>query len=150
MDIRSALAELVLIEKAVAITDPVDLAVKHVYPFMTDPKTARPDLPCFTNSWTLTGYQRRGGFGREDQYAVRTHLYAAEAMSNGEVGADIATAMFVEFIRLLDRNPGLSGTCSEAVPRGGDPTLVLIAERWIGIELYLDLAMKSPKSFGGG
>lgn len=150
MNVRSAMAQLKLIEEALAITDPVDLAIKHVYPYMPNMNTAKPDIPCITNSWTLTGFERKGGFGRVQHYAVHVQLYAGEVAPGAHVAADIATAFWVDFLDRLDRNPGLSGSCNEAIPRGGDPTLALLAERWVGLDFYIDLSLKEGKSFGGG
>jgi hypothetical protein len=153
MDIRSALSELLVIERSLVITDPVNMSVKRVWNYSPPVSVALPDVPAFTNAWTmqdytrptfLVGSQAGAGSSRNQQYAIHMQFYAGLVSAEADRLADIATAFHVAFMDALDAAGNLNGTVMGAVPRGGDPTLGLLergGKPYVGLDLYLDVLL---------
>lgn len=153
MDIRSALQQLLVVQRALVITDPVNMSVKRVWNYSPPVSVALPDVPAFTNAWTMQDYSRptlqsgsQSGIGvsRDQQYAIHMQFYAGLAAPEADKLADIATAFHVAFMDDLDAAGDLSGTVMRATPRGGDPTLAILergGKSYIGLDLYLDVLL---------
>lgn len=147
MNIRSALDNLIVIQAALSITSPDSISIDRAYKFFPDRDSALPDTPCFINSWSLTGEDRRVSL-RDARFTVHMQLFIDDA--DLDVGADIASAFLEAIMDALDADVSLGGTVTNTDLRGGDPTLGLLdwaGQGYVGLNLFLDLQMMEPKSF---
>ena len=149
MNIRDALEQITVIQLAMAITSPVAIAVKKAWKFLPPQNVLIPELPAWTNSWDMIREER--GIGMRVQfYVVHMQLFVARMTVEDERSFDIATAFMEQVITDFDADISLAGNVTEARIRGGSPTLAGLDrgnERFVGLDLFLDLEMKEAKNF---
>lgn len=147
MNIGSAMDRLVTIQSGLAIAAPIVATIKKAYKYPPAMNVALPSTPAWTNTWTLTRYQRMSG-KRTHEYAVNMQLHIDDA--NHDRAADIATNFYDALITALDADVTLAHTVVMQTPRGGDPTLVMLdraGRHYVGLNLFLDLFLEDGVNF---
>ena len=148
MDIRTCLAQIIILQKELAITAPITMDLEAAYKYVPPAKVQIPANPFFQNSWTLVSEDRNVS-QRVQQYMVQMQLLVKDA--DMDRAADIATAFHVQAVDKFDAKVDLNGTCSSQTLRGGNPTLVVITRSnlsYVGLDLFLDVRMVEGKTFG--
>lgn len=149
MNIKAAIAKLILTEATLAITSPVTSSIKKAWPYFPPQNVLLPELPAFMNSWDLVREDRFIDL-RVQIYTVNMQLYAAKATIEQDRGADIASAFMEQLVDALDADITLAGSVTSHNLRGGSPTLAILeraGDSYIGLNLFLDLEMKEAKTF---
>lgn len=147
MGIRAVLDNLIVIEAACAITSPVTVSVKRAYKYIPDRESALPDTPCWLNGWSLVNYLRSSAF-REQEYDIRAQLAVLDA--DQDRAADIASALYENFLTRLDANITLGATINRHDLVGGQPTLAAMTwagQPYIGIDMHLHVVIKEAATF---
>ena len=147
MDIRSALDRLIVIQAGLSITSPIDASIKKAYKYSPGSSVALPDVPAWTNEWSLNAVDRFVAF-RVQTYTVHMQLFVLNA--DLDVAADIASSFAKEMIDALDADVSLGQTITQQTLRGGNPTLASLTRanlNYIGLDLFLDLEMKEGVTF---
>lgn len=151
MGIRGILDNLVTLEEGLSIASPAALNTLTAWKFMP-PGNAEPEPPCWFNTFTFTGEDRRVNL-RRLYYTITVQFLAGDANSEQDHRADIAAAFHEALIVALDADLTLGGTCSNHERRGHDPTLVVVqygGKGYIGLEEYVDVVIVSAATFAGG
>ena len=150
MNIRDAMDRIVAIQEAMTISDaPIDVSVKTAWKYVPPQSTLMPELPAWTNSWTLIREDRFISM-RVQIYTVQMQLFVAKLSAEDDVSFDIATAFMTSIVDDFDADVSLNGTVTEARLRGGPDTLAILdrgGDRFAGLDLFLDLEMKEGKNF---
>lgn len=149
MNIKAAVAKLIVLQAGLAITSPVTSSVKKAWPYVPPQNALLPELPAFTNSWDLVREDRFIDM-RVQLYTVQMQLFAADAAIEQDRGADIASAFMEQLVDALDADITLDGSVTSHNLRGGSPTLAILRRGdrpYIGLDLFLDLEMKEAKTF---
>ena len=147
MDIRSALDRIIATQDGLSITDPATVSILKAYKYSPPASEQLPDLPAFTNDWSLTRYDRHTGL-RIRFYTVHMQLFVYDA--DQDRAADIATAFHEKLLTQLDADVTLNNTVVRHDIRGGNPTLVAITRSnqvYIGLDMFLDVEMKEAATF---
>ena len=142
MNIRSALDEIIAMESALVITDPINATIKRAYNYFPDRKSAMPDTPCWTNAWTLNRIESGFQDNRRQFYTVNAQLFVNDADLSR--AADIATGFHVALVGAAHVNSTLNGQATDMTLRGGEPTLVLLewaGQAYVGLNLYFDVEL---------
>ena len=147
MDIRSALANLIVIQAGLSITSPITESIEIAYTSVPDQSVQLPDVPAWTNDWTLVSVERNVAF-RILNFTINSQLYVKDA--NLSRGFDIATAFLDKYITALDADISLGQTITQHSLRGGNPTMVSLSrsnQTYQGLNLFMDIEMKEAKDF---
>jgi hypothetical protein len=141
MSLRTALDRLVVLQEAVAISSPISTTVRKAYKYVPNQAEALSQTPLFFNSWTFAE-ERRAVSLAERMYSVRMQL----AVEDGDLdrAADIATALFEQFLADLRLDVTLNGNVTRADVRGNSPTLVGLTyggQTYVGIDMNLDFSI---------
>lgn len=150
MNIRAAMAALAAVQGALSITAPKAERVRKAWQYFPPQSTILPELPAWTNTWTLTGLDRHLSM-RVQRYTINSQLFVARADGPPQdESADIASAFMDAFVTAMDANVTLSGTVTQAAQRGGDPTLAILVRGgldFVGLNLFVDVEMKEAAAF---
>lgn len=151
MTIRAALDRLVVIQEAVKITDPATVQTKKAYKYVPPRKTlfSASDLPVWFNNWTLPGQIRPGVAMAREEYVIHSQCLAGEV--DLEYASDLASALFIRFKDDLYADVNLGGNVTQAVLRGGNPTLATLewgGKAYIGLDLFIDIQIIGAQAFG--
>ena len=140
------MTQLILIQAAVNISDPVELTTTKAYKFVPPQSVAVPGT-FWMNEWTLVSEDRNVGM-RDQLYSIHMQLLHTE--SSLEQGADVVSALHGDLVDRLDANVTLTQTVSNSALRGGSPTLVTLQRAggvYIGLDLFLDVRMIETQDF---
>jgi len=138
--IRDALARLVAVQAALAITDPIAAGVARAYPYFPDPQKALPNRT-FQNEWTM-GEVKAEQAVRTLPYQVRTQFLAGEALADAERTEDVATAFWEAYVEAVCASVRVGGAFQGLILRlrGAEPTLGRIernGKAYVGFESFL-------------
>lgn len=140
-DINAFIDALIALEKTIAITNPVSDQVKAAY--WGAPARGVPDLPCCVNAWTEP--ERQLGFGSltVERPRVQVQMLVADAMTEDERSARIATSFWFAAKTTFDASRDISATAGITVLVGADPTVPVLLQHggkaYIGFNAFLDL-----------
>ncbi len=147
MDIRTAMASIIVVQAALAITDPITASVAEAWKYRPPGKMALNSFPVFMNEWTFVGEKRANSL-REQEYTV--HMQLAVNDSDADQAADIASAFHVALIDAFDADVKLNNTVTRQSIRGGNPTLANLefaGPNYIGLDLFMDIVMSEGGTF---
>ncbi len=128
------------LQKTIAITSPVSVAVKRVY--WGAPAGSVMELPCIFNA--LTEPDRTLGFGsREQGPRITVQCLVQKATIEDEAASLRATALWYAAKDKFDKDYTIGGTVSFATLKGGNPTVPVIlthaGEAYIGFDAVLEI-----------
>jgi hypothetical protein len=149
MNIADAITKLIVIQKALTISDPSSQTVKKAWNYFPPSSAALPEIPAWTNSWDLLRVERHIGL-RIQWYTVHMQFFAGPVEAEAEVFADIATSFMASLVTDLDADVTLGQSVTNHFLRGGSPTLAILeraGKGYIGLDLFLDLEMKDAVTF---
>lgn len=151
MNIRAALDRIVAIEAGLMIAEPFLISVKRAFKYVPKASQSVTEYPVFYNVWTFVGEKRASNL-RTQLYTVNMQLLAAPIEPDQDIAADIASAFHDALVNAFDGDVTLNGTVTRQELRGGDPTLVRFqpggSPSFMGLNLFLDIQMIEPKTFG--
>ena len=147
--LRAILDQLVIVENAVEITDPITIvpADTRAYKYVPTQSSQLPELPAWFNTATLRQINRSSSL-RRTMWDLQVTLLVYDA--DFDQAVDIAAALLDQFLNDLDSAVTLGGTVASTEIRGGAPTLQALqyGKRTLaGAEIHLDVQECDARSF---
>lgn len=153
MDISSVIEVVAGMQGELAITDPISMTVKKVWPDFPPKSVAIADSPAAMNEWIFDREDRTTQGLREQYYTDHMQYFFYDA---GEAqAAKIARSFMAAIVDMFDTSETLAGTCSWTKLRGkgGNSPLIFpitwAGHTFIGLDLFLDIRLTEGKTYGG-
>lgn len=147
MSIIDALRALTVVQRELTIESPVPLSIVSTF-YLPPDRNVPLVYPCWFNTWTFSGQNRKASNYLEQTYAIHTEFWHYDPDS--QLASEVATAFHVAYVLALNANITLSGTVSTSDLRGADPTLVLAEWNGVpytGLDLFLDVTLSQNAPF---
>lgn len=155
MDLLDALAKVYAVQAAIAITSPVAVGIKKVWPYRPPASKVITDTPCFTNNWTAAEASYVPGGWVRGNFDVNMQLLVHDADS--DKAAAIASAFYPKVIEAFGANLKLGlGDWTVLSIEGNNPTLTAFVDEdgggrtFIGLDLVLHLHGKKTVTLAAG
>jgi hypothetical protein len=145
--ILDALKSLIVVQRELVIEAPVPLGVTSAFYLPPDRNTPL-EYPCWFNTWTFTGQNRKSNYYLQQTYAVHCEFWHYDP--DTDLAAEVATAFHSAYVVALNKNITLSGTVDTSELRGADPTLVLAEWNGVpyaGLDLFLDVTISQSVAY---
>lgn len=152
MNIGAVMAQVAIIQAAVAITSPAVVPVRKVWTWPPPMSRSIPghDTPCFLNEWTLDREDRTTNGLRQQYYTVHMQLLV-DGESDFDSAAEVASAFMAAIVDAFDATETINGSAFWSKLRGGNPTLAPMQRNglmYAGLDLYLDVTLTEGKTYG--
>lgn len=146
----AALAELVTLEAAVAITSPVTATIRRTFRYPPMELNAG-DTPCVINLMHQREGEVRWGMSRQELHSP-TLIRIVAADVDADRGAEIAHEFLYEMLNKLIDNTTLNGNASKLIPLSVGPVSALefpggSGQFWQAADLLIDVIFEEPKTF---
>lgn len=147
MTIRAALDQLIIIQAAVAITDPVTTNIKKAWKTIPPVTADLGETPAMFNIWTLNEWQKAIQLGIE-RWSITSTIAVYDA--DLDRAADIVLALVEQYMSDLVSKSSLVNTVTGWDLRGDDPTLVSLQRSnrdYVGASLRMDIEIKQARGW---